>query len=71
MVSVLQVQRSGLRALYGYSQVLLKEDICEHHDAGYCGFHTNRIEGAWKNAKDHFRKMSGMKITQFNDTLQK
>jgi transposase-like protein len=26
---------------------------------------TNRIEGAWKHAKDHFRKMSGTKATQW------
>ena len=31
--------------------------------------HTNRIEGAWKHAKDHFRKMSGTKITQFEGHL--
>lgn len=27
--------------------------------------HTNRIEGAWKHAKDHFKRMSGTKYTQF------
>lgn len=27
--------------------------------------HTNWIECAWKHAKDHFRKLSGTKITQF------
>jgi transposase-like protein len=27
--------------------------------------HTNRIEGAWKHAKDHFRRIAGTKITQF------
>lgn len=27
--------------------------------------HTNRIEGAWKYAKDHFRRMSGTKLSQF------
>ena len=31
--------------------------------------HTNRIEGAWKHAKDHFRKISGTKITQFEGHL--
>ena len=31
--------------------------------------HTNRIEGAWKHAKDHFRKMSGTKIKQFEGHL--
>nr|XP_011443777.2 uncharacterized protein LOC105339761 [Crassostrea gigas] len=31
--------------------------------------HTNRIEGAWKHAKDHFRKLSGTKITQFEGHL--
>ena len=32
-------------------------------------FHTNRIEGAWKHAKDHFRKMSRTKISQFEGHL--
>ena len=27
--------------------------------------HTNRIEGSWKHAKDHFRKMSGTSRSQF------
>lgn len=27
--------------------------------------HTNRIEGAWKHAKEHFKRMSGTKISQF------
>uniref|UniRef100_A0A8W8MNP1 Uncharacterized protein n=1 Tax=Magallana gigas TaxID=29159 RepID=A0A8W8MNP1_MAGGI len=31
--------------------------------------HTNRIEGAWKHAKDHFRKMAGTKLTQFEGHL--
>ena len=31
--------------------------------------HTNRIECAWKHAKDHFRKMSGTKIIQFEGHL--
>ena len=28
--------------------------------------HTNRIEGAWKHAKEHFSRMSGTKISQFD-----
>jgi transposase-like protein len=31
--------------------------------------HTNRIEGAWKHAKDHFRRMAGTKIGQFEGHL--
>jgi hypothetical protein len=31
--------------------------------------HTNKIEGAWKHAKDHFRKLAGTKITQFEGHL--
>ena len=27
--------------------------------------HTNRMEGAWKHAKDYFRRMSGTKATQW------
>uniref|UniRef100_A0A8W8NU68 ISXO2-like transposase domain-containing protein n=1 Tax=Magallana gigas TaxID=29159 RepID=A0A8W8NU68_MAGGI len=31
--------------------------------------HTNRIEGAWKHAKDNFRRMSGTKISRFEGHL--
>jgi transposase-like protein len=31
--------------------------------------HTNRIEGAWKHAKDHFRRLSGTKISPFEGHL--
>lgn len=31
--------------------------------------HTNRIEGAWKHAKQHFKKMSGTKLSQFEGHL--
>ena len=31
--------------------------------------HTNRIEGAWKHAKDHFRKINGTKINNFEGHL--
>ena len=31
--------------------------------------HTNRIEGAWKHAKDHFKRMAGTKGPQFESHL--
>jgi len=31
--------------------------------------HTNTIEGAWKHAKDYFRKMNGTKLPQFQGHL--
>ena len=31
--------------------------------------HTNMIEGAWKHAKEHFRRMSGTKFSQFEGLL--
>ena len=31
--------------------------------------HTNRIEGAWKHAKEHFKKMSGTQSSQFDGHL--
>ena len=31
--------------------------------------HTNRIEGAWQHAKNHFRKMSGTLSSQFEGHL--
>ena len=31
--------------------------------------HTNQIEGAWKHAKEHFKRMSGTNIKQFESHL--
>ena len=31
--------------------------------------HTNRIEGCWKHAKEHFKRMSGTKLSQFEGHL--
>jgi transposase-like protein len=31
--------------------------------------HTNQIEGAWKHAKQHFKRMSGTSIKQFGGYL--
>ena len=31
--------------------------------------HTNRIEGAWKHAKDYFKRMNGTKVRQFESHL--
>ena len=31
--------------------------------------HTNRIEGAWKHAKDHFKSIVGTKLSQFEGHL--
>ena len=31
--------------------------------------HTNEIEGAWKHAKDYFRKMAGTQLSQFEGHL--
>ena len=43
-----------------YVNVETKEEIVVH---------TNRIEGAWKHAKNHFRKMSGTLSSQFEGHL--
>lgn len=43
---------------------ILEEDTWEE-----VGIHTNRIEGAWKHAKDHFCRMSGTNISQFEGHL--
>ena len=37
-----------------YTNVETKEKVAVH---------TNRIEGAWKHAKDHFRKIQGTKLS--------
>lgn len=31
--------------------------------------HTNQIEGAWKHAKDYFKRMSGSELSQFEGHL--
>ena len=31
--------------------------------------HTNKIEGAWKHAKEHIKRMSGTQPTQFEGHL--
>jgi transposase-like protein len=45
---------------YSFKKVYVKEGTGEEVQV-----HTNRIEGAWKHAKDHFRRMSGTKLSQF------
>ena len=49
---------------YSFKKTYVNQDTKEEVEV-----HTNRIEGAWKHAKDHFRKMSGTKITQFEGHL--
>lgn len=49
---------------YNFKKVYIKQDTNERV---VC--HTNRIEGAWKHAKDYFRKMSGTQISQFEGHL--
>jgi len=54
--------------------------IVEHKKAFSCHYrdpttgetvtmHTNRIEGAWKHAKDYFHQMNRTKVTQFEGHL--
>ena len=49
---------------YSFKKTYVNQDTKEEVEV-----HTNRIEGAWKHAKDHFRKMSGTKITRFEGHL--
>ena len=45
---------------YSFKKVYIKEDTPKEVE-----IHNNRIEGAWKHAKEHFRRVSGTKISQF------
>ena len=45
---------------YAFKKVYVNEQTKEEVTV-----HTNRIEGAWKHAKSHFRKMSGTLSSQF------
>ena len=49
---------------YSFKKVYIQEDTREEVE-----IHTNHIEGAWKHAKEHFRRMSGTKISQFEGHL--
>lgn len=49
---------------YSFKKVYIHQETREEVE-----IHTNRIEGAWKHAKDHFRRMSGTKISQFEGHL--
>jgi len=54
---------------YEHFSVIHKHAFCKEYkniDTGeIVKVHTNRIEGAWKHAKDHFRRMSGTTATQW------
>ena len=41
------------------NQAMDERDVC----------HTNKIEGAWKHAKEHFKRMSGTQLTHFEGHL--
>lgn len=49
---------------YSFKKVYINQNTREEVE-----IHTNRIEGAWKHAKEHFRRMSGTKISQFEGHL--
>jgi len=65
---------AGLGAL-GYTHYVVehkKAFTCQCRDQStgqVITVHTNRIEGAWKHAKDYFRRMNGTKVTQFESHL--
>lgn len=49
---------------YSFKKVYINQDTRKEVE-----IHTNRIEGAWKHAKDYFRRMSGTNISQFEGHL--
>jgi len=70
----------GWSAYSALSAAGYKHYVVEHKKAFSCHcrdsstgetvtMHTNRIEGAWKHAKDYFRRMKGTKVTQFEGHL--
>ena len=52
--------------LHKYSFKRLYKNVATGVEEVVC---TNQIEGAWKHAKDHFRRMSGTKVRQFEGHL--
>lgn len=52
--------------LHKYSFKKVYKNISTGEEEVVC---TNQIEGAWKHAKDHFRRMSGTKVRQFEGHL--
>ena len=48
----------------GFKKVYQNVQTGEHIEV-----HTNRIEGAWKHAKQHFRKLNGTSLTNFEAHL--
>lgn len=49
---------------YAFTKVYVNQETMEE-----VVVHTNRIEGAWKHAKEHFKKMSGTRLSQFEGHL--
>ena len=49
---------------YSFKKVYIQKDTREEVE-----IHTNRTEGAWKHAKEHFRRLSGTKILQFEGNI--
>lgn len=49
---------------YSFKKVYINQDTRKEVE-----IHTNRIEGAWKHAKDHFRRMTGTNISQFEGDI--
>lgn len=49
---------------YSFKKVYINQETRKEVE-----INTNRIEGAWKHAKDHFRRMSGTKNSQFESHL--
>ena len=74
------VVTDGWAAYNGLSEQGYTHYVVEHKTSFTCQcrdeqtgenvtIHTNRIEGAWKHAKDYFRHMNGTKVTQFEGHL--
>ena len=46
-----------------------KAICCDQETNDVVEVHTNRIEGAWKHAKKHFRDMNGTSMNNFEGHL--
>ena len=59
----------GYRHFTVLHKYAFRKDYIDTETGARTTVHTNRIEGAWKHAKDHFRRIVGTKAGQFEGHL--
>ena len=65
----LDLNDMGYRHFTVLHKYTFRKDYIDVETGAKTTVHTNRIEGAWKHAKDHFRRIVGTKSGQFEGHL--